>query len=104
MDLPQNLQNRDGSKAWTGSLPVEGHSDAQVSMRGSVGQQFFENWSNGESFFFAYLPLEKKTPLFFYRTVPVTAVMRSGVVAVVPLHRSVLVTAIVGDGVMVVVE
>ena len=30
--------------------------------------------------------------------------MRSGVVAVVPLHRSVLVTAVVGDRVMVVVE
>ena len=47
---------------------------------------------------------EKKTPLFFYRPVPVTVVMRNGVVAVMPLHRPVLVTAVVGDGVMVVVE
>ena len=53
--------------------------------------------------FLAY-PLEKKTPAFFYRPVFVTAVMRSGVVAVVPLHRPALVTAAVGDGVMVVVE
>ena len=50
MDLPRNLQNRKGSEARTGSLPAEGHSDAQVSMHGSVGQQFFKNWSNGESF------------------------------------------------------
>ena len=52
---------------------------------------------------FSDLPSEKKAPLFFYRPVPVTAVVRSGVVAVVPLHRPISVTAIVGDGVMVVV-
>ena len=48
-------------------------------------------------------PPEKKTPLFFYRPVPVTAIVRGGVVAVVPLHRPVLITVVVGDGVMVVV-
>ena len=53
--------------------------------------------------FLAYPP-EKKTLAFFYRPVFVTAVMRSGVVAIVPLHRLVLVTAIVGDGVVVVME
>ena len=40
IDLPWDLQNKDGSEAQTGFFPVEGHSDAQVSMRGSVGQQF----------------------------------------------------------------
>ena len=49
-------------------------------------------------------PLGKKTLAFFYRPIFVTAVMRSGVVAVVSLHRSIFITAIVGDGVMVVME
>ena len=38
-DLPRDLQNKDGSEAQTGFFPAEGHFDAQVSMRGSVGQQ-----------------------------------------------------------------
>ena len=49
------------------------------------------------AYFLAYPP-EKKTPAFFYRPVFETAVMRSGVVAVVPLHRLVLVTVVVGSG------
>ena len=52
---------------------------------------------------FAYLPPKKKTLLFFYRPIPITAIVRSGVVAVVPLHRPVSVIAIVGGGVVTVV-
>ena len=55
------------------------------------------------AYLFSYPP-EKKTPLFLYRPVPITAIMRSEVVAVVPLHRPVLVIAVMGDEVMVVVE
>ena len=52
-----------------------------------------------------FVPLpEKKTLVFFYRPVFVTAIIRSRVVAIVPLHRPILVTAVMGDGVMVVVE
>ena len=40
IDLPWDLQNKDGSEAQTGFFSTEGHSDAQVSIRGSVGQQF----------------------------------------------------------------
>ena len=47
-------------------------------------------------------PLEKKTLLFLYRPASVTADVRSGVVAVVPLHRPVSVTADVGSGVVAV--
>ena len=44
-------------------------------------------------------PPKKKSPLFFYRPVPVTALVRGGVVAVVPLRRPVSITTDVGSGV-----
>ena len=96
-DLPRDLQNKDGSEARTGFFSAEEHSDAQVSMRGSVGQQF-RTGAMASFGLLAYLRAssEKKTLVFFYRPVFVTVVMRSEVVAVVPLHRSVLVTATVG--------
>ena len=34
-DLPRDLQNKEGSEDRTGFFPVEGHSDAQVSIRKS---------------------------------------------------------------------
>ena len=94
-----------GSEAQTGFFPAEGHSDAQVSMRGSVGQQF-RTRAMASFGLLAYLfshPLGKKTVAFFYRPIFVTAVMRSEVVAVVLLHRPVPVTADMGSGVVAVV-
>ena len=100
--LPWNLQDRNGSEARTGYFPGRGalRRSSQDAWN-SVGQQL-SNRSNGENFFVT--PLEKKTLLFLYRPASVTADVRSGVVAVVPLHRPVLVTAVMGDGVMVVME
>ena len=97
MDLPRNLQNRNGSEARTGYFPGRGalRRSSQDAWR-SVGQQI-SNWSNGENL---SLPPEKKTLFFLYRPASVTAGVRSGVVAVVPLHRPVSVTDDVGNGVV----
>ena len=64
-----------------------------------LGNSFeLEQWRVLAYLLICMLTLEKKTPVFFYRPIFVTAVMKRGVVAVVPLHRSVLVTTAVGDG------
>ena len=89
-----------GQKPGPGIFPVEGHSDAQVKMRGIVLGNSYQTGAMARIFLLP--PLEKKTLLFLYRPASVTADVRSGVVAVVPLHGPVSVTADVGSGVVAV--
>ena len=82
-----------------GFSPVEGHSDAQVRMHGIV---LGNRYQIGAMVRIYPYPPEKKILLFLYRPASITADMRSGVVAVVPLHRPISVTADVGSGVVAV--
>ena len=85
-----------GQKPGPDIFPVEGHSDAQVRMRGIVLDNSYQTGTMAR----VLLSPEKKTLLFLYRPASITADVRSGVVPAVPFHRPVSVTADVGSGVV----